>query len=181
MRMLGTIKLETERLILRKFNIDDVLPMFENYGSDSNVTKFLSWKTHETIKDAEVSVKMFMSEYENDGFHWAVLIKDTNELIGDIAVNHIDKKNNNCEIGYQFGSKYWGNGYATETLKKVIEFLLNDCKFHLIQCKHISSNPASGRVMEKAGMTKDAILPQRRYNKYTNEYDDLIVYSITKK
>lgn len=180
MKMLGTVVLETDRLFLRKFTIDDAPAMFKNYGSDSNVTKFLNWKTHETIDDAKTSIKLFMSEYENDGFHWAVVVKDTNELIGDITVNHIDKKNNNCEVGYQFGSKYWGKGYASETLKVVLNFLLNDCEFNLVECKHMSSNLASGRVMEKAGMTKDATLPNRRYNKYTNKYEDLIIYSITK-
>lgn len=181
MKMLGTITLETDRLILRKFSMDDALVMFNNYGSDPKVTKYLNWKTHETLEDAKASVKHFMSEYDNNGFHWAVLIKDSNELIGDIAVNRIDKRNNNCEVGYQFGSKYWGNGYATETLKMVLDFLLNDCEFYLVECKHTSSNVASGRVMEKIGMIKDAILPNRRFNKYTNEYEDLIVYSIVKK
>lgn len=181
MKLLGTITLETDRLILRKFTIDDAPKMFKNYGSDSNVNKFFNWKTHKTINDSIETIKLFMKEYENNGFHWAVLIKDTNELIGDIAINHIDKKNNNCEIGYQFGSNYWGKGYATETLKVILDYLLNDCEFNLVEGKCRSSNVSSSRVMEKAGMNRDAILPKRRYNKYTNEYEDLIVYSITKE
>lgn len=56
----------------------------------------------------------------------------------------------------------------------------NDCKIHLIEAKHHASNPASGRVMEKAGMKKDGILRERRINKIKEGYDDLIVYSIIK-
>lgn len=181
MKLLGTRILETERLILRKFSMDDVDAMFNNYGRDLNVTKYLNWKTHETLEDSKESIKLFMSKYDDNLFHWAVLIKDSNELIGDIAVNRIDNRNNNCEVGYQFGSRYWGNGYATETLKVVLDYLLNDCEFYLVECRHTSSNVASGKVMEKAGMIKDAILPNRRYNKYTNKYEDLIVYSKIKK
>ena len=177
MEMIGTKTLETDRLILRKFTMDDVNDVFKNYGSDPNVTKYLSWKTHESIEDAKVSVEYFMSSYKDNGYHWAVVLKDINEVIGDIKVHTIDKRNNICEIGYQYGSKFWGNGYATEALKIVIEFLFNECEFHLIEARHRSSNPASGKVMEKAGMTKDVVLKNRRYNKYTDSYEDLVIYS----
>ena len=178
MEMIGTKTLETDRLILRKFTMDDVNDVFKNYGSDPNVTKYLSWKTHESIEDAKVSVEYFMSSYKDNGYHWAVVLKDINEVIGDIKVHTIDKRNNICEIGYQYGSKFWGKGYATEALKIVIEFLFDECEFHLIEARHRSSNPASGKVMEKAGMTKDAVLKNRRYNKYTDSYEDLVIYSI---
>ena len=82
--------------------------------------------------------------------------------------------------GYVFGSKFWGKGYATETLKIVIEYLIKECNFHLVEAKHHASNPASGRVMEKAGMKKDGILRERRKNKLIDGYDDLVIYSITK-
>lgn len=72
------------------------------------------------------------------------------------------------------------DNWASEALRVVIEYLLNDCDFHLIECRHISGNPASGRVMEKAGMHKDAILRDRRVNKFTGKRNDSIIYSITK-
>lgn len=174
----GTVLLETDKLILRRFVLSDAEDMFKNYGSDPEVSKFLSWNVHKNIEDSKNTINFFMEAYNRDSFHWAIILKENNELIGDIAVNHIDKKNHNCEIGYQLGSKFWGNGYATEALKKVIDFLLDECNFHLIECKYVVSNPASGRVMEKAGMRKDAVLPERRYNKFTNTYEDLIYYSI---
>lgn len=83
-------------------------------------------------------------------------------------------------MGYCNGSKFWGNGYATEALRMVIEYLLTECDFYLIEARHISGNPASGRVMEKAGMHKDAVLRERSVNKYTGERNDSIIYSIAK-
>ena len=100
--------------------------------------------------------------------------------IGSISAVNIHKNDLNVEIGYCYGSKYWGNGYATEALKCVINFFLNNCNMHLVEARHISGNPASGRVMEKAGMKKETILKDRRINKYTKEFNDLIVYSIKK-
>ena len=91
----------------------------------------------------------------------------------------MSKKHNNCELCYVFGSKFWGNGYASETLKRVLHFLLLECNFHLVEAKHHASNPDSGRVMKKAGMKKDAILRERRVNKIKDGYDDLVIYSMT--
>ena len=51
----------------------------------------------------------------------------------------------------------------------------------MVEARHISGNPASGRVMEKAGMHLDAVLRDRRVNKYTKERNDSIVYSITQE
>lgn len=95
--------------------------------------------------------------------------------VGDRKDHHIngkikDRYNQICEIVL---------GYATEVLKRVIEFLLFDCDFHLVEARHHASNPASGRVMEKAGMKKDGVLRERRVNKLIDGYDDLVIYSIT--
>ena len=62
----------------------------------------------------------------------------------------------------------------------IFEKSLKECNFHLVEAKHHASNPASGRVMEKAGMKKDGILRERRKNKLIDGYDDLVIYSITK-
>ena len=66
-------------------------------------------------------------------------------------------------------------------MRTVLELLLKECDFHLVEAKHHASNPASGRVMKKAGMKKDGVLRERRKNKIINGYDDLVVYSIVKE
>lgn len=90
----------------------------------------------------------------------------------------MSKKNHYCELGYCYGSKYWNKGYATEALKAVIDYLLDECELHVVEAKHYSSNPASGRVMQKAGMMKEAVMIERHYEKDTNSYSDLICYYI---
>ena len=180
-KLLGTKTLETDRLILRKFKLGDEIQIFKNLRSDSNTSQYVGWDTDKDISQTLEYVKECIEEANNNGFHWVVEIKDTHELIGDISVFEIRKKHLNCEIGYSFGSKFWGKGYATEALKCILEYLLNECEFYLVEAKHQSLNPASGRVMEKAGMKKDAVLRQRRINKVTKQINDLVVYSITKE
>lgn len=180
MNDLGTITLETERLILRKFKLEDAESMYNGWATDKETNKYLSWDIHKNIDQTKEVLKKWIDDYENGSYNWVVELKSNNELIGAICVFDIRKKHLNCEIGYCYGSKYWGNGYATEALKRVIDYLINDCNFHLVEARHMSGNPASGKVMEKAGMKKEAVLKDRRINKYTKELNDLIIYSITK-
>lgn len=180
MNDLGTILLETDRLILRKFKIEDAEAMYNGWVTDKECNKYLTWDIHKNIDQTKKILKSWINEYENGSYNWIVELKSTKELIGAISAVNVSKKDLNCEIGYCYDSKYWGNGYATEALKRVIDYLLNDCNFHLVEARYISGNPASGKVMEKAGMKKEAVLKDRRINKHTKELNDLIIYSITK-
>lgn len=81
-----------------------------------------------------------------------------------------------CEIGYNYGSKYWGNGYAIEALYEVCRYLLEDVGYRLVEAQYVSGNPASGRVMEK-----DGILRQSQIDKMTGDAYDLISYSIVQE
>lgn len=177
---IGTITLETERLILRRFKIEDAENMYKNWATDPECNKFLSWNLHKNIEETKTVIQNWINEYETGSYNWVVELKENKEIIGNISAVHFRKKDLNCEIGYCYGSKYWGKGYGTEALKRVIEFFLNECNLHLVEARHISGNPASGRVMEKAGMKKEAVLKDRRMNKYTKELNDLVVYSVMK-
>lgn len=179
MNDLGTVRLETERLILRKFEISDAKGMYENWCTDKESCKFLSWEPHKSIRETKRLIRSWIRGYKHGSYCWIVEIKESGEVIGSISAVELRKKDGNCEIGYCYGSKYWNKGYATEALKAVIDFL-NDCGLHLVEARHISGNPASGRVMEKAGMTKEAVLRDRRINKSTGELNDAIAYSAVK-
>ena len=180
MNDLGTITLESDRLILRKFKIEDAEAMYNSWATDPLSNRYLEWNLHKNIEETKEIISTWIKEYDNNGYNWIVELKDTHEVIGSITGVHIHKSDLNVEIGYCYASKYWRNGYATEALKRVIDFFLNDCNMHLVEACYISGNPASGRLMEKAGMKKEAILKDRRINKDTKEFNDLIIYSITK-
>lgn len=180
MNDLGTRRLETDRLILRKFKITDAPEVFYSWTSDGNVTKYLSWSPHKDIEETTNIIENWINRYDSNIYNWVVELKNTHELIGNISAISVSRKHHNCEIGYCYGSKYWNQGYATEALKAVINYMLYDCEMHIVEAKHHSINPASGRVMEKAGMIKEAVLKERRYHAITNSYCDLICYSRSK-
>ena len=80
-------------------------------------------------------------------------------------------------MGYCYGSKYWNKGYATEVLQIVIKYLRETAKVEKITACNFSINPASGKVMKKAGMIYDATLKEYRIDKNTNKRVDLVYYS----
>lgn len=176
--------IETERLILRKFKITDANDVYNNWGSIKDCNKYLPWKTHENIEETKNIIKSWLIDYKCEKpikYNYAIELKKTNEVIGAIGPVNINYKYNKIEIGYCIGKKFWNQGYATEALKILIEYFLLECDFHLIECGHMSKNIQSGRVMEKAGMKKEAILRDRAINQYTNEFDDEVIYSIIKE
>ena len=173
MKHIGTKRLETERLILRRFNENDYHDMYKNWASEKLVARFMPWHHHENEEVTKNIVNMWINEYQNDTcYNWVIELKKTNEIIGTITVVNEWNENDCCEIGYAIGTKYWGNEYVKEALLKVIDFLFNEVGYHRIEAKHAINNPNSGRVMEKCGMVyegtlkdKAKILKEARWNK----------------
>ena len=95
---------------------------------------------------------------------WAIVLKESNETIGNISVNAINKKNNYCDVGYVIRFDYWGNGYTAEALKAVSDYLL-ESGYNFVECVCNERNKQSSRVMEKAGFKKDGSVQNRRINK----------------
>lgn len=181
MKDLGTVTLETKRLVLRKITVNDAEIAFKNWTNDSKTTRYVTWRPHGTVENTKKLFKMWEEEYNNPNtYRWVVEVKELGEIIGTIDVVHQNIKYSTAEIGYCYGSKFWGNGYATEALTEVINYLLNDVGFELVEAKYFVTNPASGRVMEKSGMKYEATLRKRMIDQYTKERVDLKVYSIMK-
>lgn len=181
MNFIGTKDLETERLFLRKVKKEDYLEAYNNWCSRDGVDKYVLWKKHES---PEVTLKQY-TEWENDyedlkTFRWIVGKKENNELIGTIDVSKRFIKFGTCEIGYCYGDQYWNKGYATEALKAVIKYLFEECDAQLVNAEFLNNNPASGKVMEKAGLTYEGVLRSRIIDK-NEKRNDLLSYSITKE
>lgn len=161
---MGTKKLETERLILRRFEENDYIDMFNNWASDAEVTKYLTWPTHISIEISKEIVYLWMKEYSKvENYQWAIELKDDGRVIGSIALLNIDNHNENCEIGYCIGREFWNKGITTEAFSTIIEFAFNDVSFKRITGRHDVDNPASGIVMEKCGLKYEGTL--RKINK----------------
>ena len=159
LKHIGTQKLETERLILRKFKEDDAVDMFKNWASDSEVTKYLTWSAHSTVEVSRQITDLWVSEYCNmEHYQWAIELKEIGEVIGSIGLVNIDNDNENCEIGYCMGKAFWGKGIMTEAFSEIINFLFKEIGFERLGARHDVDNPASGRVMEKSGLKYEGTL-----------------------
>ena len=133
-----------------------------------------------TLKDAG---KEFWSSLINSG-QIKTLIDDVTsfiEVIGSITAVKVDEVNKTVALGYCFGSKWWNKGYATETLKRVIKFFFEEVCVETIYANHLVDNIASGKVMQKAGMTFEGTLRNRMIDKITNKPMGLDTYSIIKE
>ena len=178
MKSPGTQRLVTQRLVLRKFEIGDQAQMYANYTSDPEVTRYLTWDAHPSEEVTAQFLQYVLGKYESaDTYEWAIEYEGT--LIGSISVVNMSLEDEYCEVGYCIGKKWWGMGITTEALGAVLEFLFAQAGFNCVCARHDAANPASGRVMVKAGMRREGALRARKKHKDGN-YHDVIYYSILK-
>ena len=87
MNNIGTISLETKRLLLRQFTMEDSNAMFNNWASNPNVTKYLTWPCHQNEEVSKQLLKFWISQYNNKEFYlWAIELKSIGQPIGTISV-----------------------------------------------------------------------------------------------
>jgi ribosomal-protein-alanine N-acetyltransferase len=166
---------ETERLILRKVTTNDLDDLFNNWGSDSNTTKYLTFKTHTNKEDTMKFINNWINKYEKGGLEWAIELKENHQVIGVISADK-NYQYKCVEIGYSISSKYWNKGLITEAMKEVVNYLLNECDFNVVEAIIPSNNIGSINVAEKCGLTLEATLKNRYLDK-DNNLQDLLVYS----
>ena len=153
--------LETDRLLLRRYDEKDIDAFYEIIH-DKRLQEFITFP--DLSYDEELNyIKKCIEEADIDKCEkWSIVLKDTNETVGNISINKVNKKHNYCEVGYVVRYNYQGNGYASESLKLVTDYLLK--KYRLVECLCNSLNTKSIRVIEKCGFKLDASIPNRRIN-----------------
>jgi RimJ/RimL family protein N-acetyltransferase len=168
--------LYTRRMILRGFTLEDA-PVVQKLAGDINVAKTTSNIPH-PYEDgmAEAWIRTHLKEYmQGMGVNFAIEKQKERELIGAVGL-HIQADHDTAMLGYWIGTDYWGNGYCTEAAREVVRYGFTTLKLNRIHSNHFGSNPASGRVMKKCGMTKEGVL--RQHIKKWGRYDDLVLYGI---
>ncbi len=180
MRHLGTQKIETNRLILRRYVPDDAEAMFRNWASDSEVTRFLTWPTHTGADVSLCVLESWISRYDEENYyHWAIVLKERgDEPVGDIAAVRLDEAVQSAEIGYCLGRNWWHRGIMPEALKAVTDFLLGSVGLNRVEARHDTRNPNSGRVMQKCGMKYEGTL--RASSRNNQGICDICQYALLK-
>jgi len=163
----GTISLETERLILRRFTINDTAMMFKNWTADANAAKYARQASHNSIEETKLYCNDIVNSYSNGNFYfWAIVLKDIDEPVGRINITQQNEAVEMVHISFMLGEFYWGKGYATEALTEIIRFFFEDVGVNRIEGRNDPQNPASGKAMQKCGFQYEGLLRQGGRNSY---------------
>jgi ribosomal-protein-alanine N-acetyltransferase len=161
----GTVRLETDRLILRRHVEADVPDMFRHWTNDPEVTKYLTWQPHGDIAVTREYMQARLDNYAKEDFYsWALELKATGQVIGNISVVYQQEDIQSVIIGYAMGRAWWNRGYMTEALRAVIKFFFEEVGVNRVEARHDPRNVGSGRVMQKAGMLYEGTLRQAHTN-----------------
>lgn len=171
---MDTLKIETARLIMRPFIMDDVAP-FSKICANPKVMRYIGNGQSLDRETVKTQITNWINLYERQGYGLlAIRLKENNPQIGFCGLLHqmIDEENL-IELGYRLEEKYWGKGLATEAALAIKDYALNQLKIsRLISIIH-HENLASKNVASKVGM---------KFMKKTKFKDVLVdVYSLEDK
>ena len=159
MNKTGTQRIETRRLILRRFKLEDADDMYHNWASDPEVTRYLTWPVHSSVAVSRSLLADWISRYKEDTyFNWAIEYKETGRVIGNISVVKWNEAAEAADMGYCLSKACWGHGFMPEALEAVMDYLFDVVGLNRIAACHDVNNIKSGRVMAKAGMRQEGIL-----------------------
>ena len=163
---------ETERLIIRRFKIEDAADVWDccNDFEVAKTTLGIPWPYTKEMAEGWIQ-KLAQREEEGLSYEFAICFKeDPNKIIGCIALTDVHSKAKRAELGYWVNRKHWKKGIATEAAKAMIAFGFDTLGLHSIIARYFDINPASGRVMQKCGMTYVGTMRDHefRFDKYYN-------------
>ncbi len=153
--ILGSVPIETNRLIIRYINNDDAYDMYE-YASVPEVSKYLLWDPHINIAATEGYIEALQKRYYRGLYaDWAIELKNENKMIGTIGYANVNSKEKSCEIGYVLSPKYRKQGYMTEALSALLQLTFDKLKFNKAILRIIDENTESLNLAEKMGFIKE--------------------------
>ena len=156
------LTIETERLILRPWTLDDVDDLFE-YASNPDVGPRAGWSPHKDKEESLQRVQHFIEGKKT----FALVYKENNKVIGSLGLEKYGSEDKlteffglqGREIGYVLSKDYWGKGLMPEAVTAVIHYCFNILNFDFLLCGHFDRNARSQRVQEKVGFK-----PYRKLN-----------------
>ncbi|MFV8339271.1 GNAT family N-acetyltransferase [Flavobacterium sp. LB3P21] len=171
--------LETERLLLRRVDSNDIKEIFA-LRSNPETMKYIPRPLVKTDEDALEHIAMIDSKIDsNEGINWAITLKNNSKLIGIIGHYRIKPEHYRAELGYMLLPEYHGKGIVSEAVKEAIKYGFQVMKLHSLEAIIDPDNHASAKVLEKNGFVKEAHLKENEF--YEGRFLDTIIYSILNK
>jgi ribosomal-protein-alanine N-acetyltransferase len=161
MTHLGTVTLETQRLLLRRVELTDAQALFRNGVADPEVTRYMTWPAITSLEAMQSILAQWVENYANPEYYqWAIVLKSRGEPIGIIDTS----TNPQGGVGYWIGKPWWRQGYASEALSAVLTFMFERVGVNRQQGHFDPRNPGSGAVMRGCGMTYESTSRQAWIN-----------------
>lgn len=173
------LEIEGERIKLRRPQLSDADNIYKNLQDKETVRwTFIPqpYKKQDAIKWIRKTHYRIINKKE---YHFAIVLKTENRVIGAIALMAIDWKNKNAELGYWLGKRYWGKGFTTEAVKLILRFAFEKLKLRRIHAFSFEENIASRRVLEKCGFKLEGIMREGRYK--DGRWHNMLIFGLLKQ
>jgi len=176
-------QLETERLVLRELTSADAEVISPNFA-DEEVVRYIDAKPVASINDVAGIIDWGASLLNSQtGNLWGIFRKEDGSFLGQ--VNYVVRPDNNftgtmhrAEIGYNLAPHYWGNGYMSEAIRCVLDFVFSSTELNRIEATVHTENNRSLNVLIRLGFYKEGIL--REYVQWGGGYWDMVLFSMLK-
>ena len=169
---------KTNDVLIRRFKFEDVDKIYEYIKYSNKISNISDIYENESKIETQRIIESAIMEYNTEETMWALEGKHTKDLFGFIKVDNYSPKNKICKI-YWGAKNYFDNEkMITQALKIVMNYLFKRKGMELIECTYYGHNKETDEILDNIGMTKEAVLKQRRYNEKTNKREDYVIYSI---
>jgi [ribosomal protein S5]-alanine N-acetyltransferase len=167
--------LDTERLTLRPFTVADAADV-RRLAGDKRVSETTAAVPHpypEGVAEAWIATHAAAYDARTEAA-FAVTRRDDGTLVGAMSLLGIDLPHRQCEVGYWIGFEFWGRGYASEALRRIVAFAHRDLGLTRIFGRCLAANPASGHVMRNAGLQPEGRL--LLHGELHGRFDDVLLF-----
>lgn len=170
--------IQTKRLLLRPVTLTDAQAMY-SYASDEENIRW-TFPPNRSLEETEnIIASIYLASPLG---RWGIELTSSNEFIGTIDLMNINEELGTATVGYTLNKKYWNQGYASEVLVAIIKLFFERLEMNCLIAEHVKENLASGRVMQKSGMTLIAEEPYSKKDwKNPNLFMSVKRYAITKE
>ncbi|MGI6725820.1 MAG: GNAT family N-acetyltransferase [Christensenellales bacterium] len=169
------VTLETQDLIMRPLRLRDAKD-FHHYAKDPEVARYVLWDPHANLAQTRaVLLGLIAQSRQEQLFTRALVLKDSGRMIGTIGLVWRDWESHAAEVGFSMAKDCWGRGLMTQALTQYLCFVFTRLGIHRVEARHDALNPASGAVMQKAGLCMEGVLKERLF--YKNRYASVVLYA----
>ena len=168
--------LQTARLLLRPFALSDAFDLQRLAGAPevADTTLNMPHPYEDGMAEQWISSQPALFD-AGEAVRSAVTLLDSKELIGGVGLG-VTPRHRRAELAYWLGVPFWSQGYMTEAAGALMRYGFAEMGLHKITASHFARNPASGRVMQKLGMTQEGLL--RREARKGDRFEDMVVYGL---